>query len=112
MKGTNLGELEELIMLTVALLYNDAYGVAIQKEIKARCDRSITISTVHAALARLHKKGFVESRYDGATPERGGRRKHLFTLTKSGQQALVQVKEQRDAIWADIPNVALEFAHI
>lgn len=106
MKGTNIGELEELIMLTVALLYDDAYGVAIQKEIKNRCNRSITISTVHAALARLQKKGFVDSRYDGATSERGGRRKHLFRLTKSGQKALVQVKEQRDSIWDAIPKMA------
>ena len=105
MKGTNIGELEELIMLTVALLYDDAYGVAIQKEIKDRCNRSITISTVHAALARLQKKGFVDSRYDGATSERGGRRKHLFRLTKSGQKALVQVKEQRDSIWDAIPKM-------
>lgn len=106
MKGTNIGELEELIMLTVALLYDDAYGVAIQKEIKQRCNRSITISTVHAALTRLQKKGYVDSRYDGATPERGGRRKHLFRLTQSGQDVLTQVKEQRDSIWEAIPKMA------
>ncbi|GAB4229684.1 MAG: hypothetical protein Tsb0034_01360 [Ekhidna sp.] len=107
MKGTNIGELEELIMLTVALLYDEAYGVAIQKEIKERCNRSITISTVHAALARLQKKGFVESRYDGATSERGGRRKHLFRLTQAGQNVLLQVKQQREAIWNEIPEIAL-----
>lgn len=106
MKGTNVGELEELIMLTVALLYDEAYGVAIQKEIKDRCNRSITISTVHAALARLQKKGYVDSRYDGATSERGGRRKHLFRLTQAGQKALIQVKKQRDSIWEAIPEMA------
>ncbi|WP_462250757.1 PadR family transcriptional regulator [Ekhidna sp.] len=106
MKGTNIGELEELIMLTVALLYDEAYGVAIQKEIKKRCNRSITISTVHAALSRLQSKGYVDSRYDGATPERGGRRKHLFQVTKSGQKVLEQVKEQRNSIWDAIPSMA------
>ncbi|MEM7297686.1 MAG: helix-turn-helix transcriptional regulator [Bacteroidota bacterium] len=106
MKGTNVGELEELIMLTVALLYDNAYGVAIQNEIKDRCNRSITISTVHAALARLQKKGYVDSRYDGATSERGGRRKHLFRLTQTGQKVLIQVKQQRDSIWEAIPDVA------
>lgn len=106
MKGTNIGELEELIMLTVAMLYDNAYGVAIQKEIKERCNRSITISTVHAALVRLQKKGFVDSRYDGTTSARGGRRKHLFRLTKTGQNALIQAKEQRDAIWEAIPEIA------
>lgn len=108
MKGTNLGELEELIMLTVALLYDEAYGVAIQKEIKERCNRTITISTVHAALARLQSKGYVDSRYAGATPERGGRRKHLFQVTKSGQKALQAVKDQRNAIWDAIPVVAFK----
>lgn len=106
MKGTNLGELEELIMLTVALLYDEAYGVAVMKEIKNRCNRSITISTVHAALARLQSKGYVDSRYGEATSERGGRRKHLFRVTKSGQKVLEQVKEQRNAIWSEIPSVA------
>lgn len=106
MKGSNLGELEELIMLHVALLYDEAYGVAIMKEIKQRCNRSITISTVHAALARLQSKGFVESRYAGASTERGGRRKHLFRVTPAGQKVLEEVKNQRNAIWNDIPNVA------
>ena len=56
MKGTNLGELEELILLTVAMLYDNAYAIAIRNEIKEKCNRSITISTVHAALIRLEKR--------------------------------------------------------
>ena len=108
MKGTNLGELEELILLTVAMLYDNAYALAIRNEIKEKCNRSITISTVHAALIRLEKKGFVDSRYDGATPERGGRRKHLFSITKSGYQAMVQAKEQRDFMWQHIPSISFD----
>lgn len=108
MKGTNLGELEELILLATASLYDNAYGIAIQKEIKAKCNRSISISTVHAVLARLEQKGYMDSRYDGMTPERGGRRKHLFRVTKSGQKALQQVKDQRDAFWSGIPSIAFE----
>ena len=108
MKGTNLGELEELILLTVAMLYDNAYAIAIRNEIKEKCKRSITISTVHAALIRLEKKGFVDSRYDGATPERGGRRKHLFSITKSGYGALVQAKEQREFMWKHIPSISFD----
>ncbi len=108
MKGTNLGELEELILLATASLYDNAYGIAIQKEIKAKCNRSISISTVHAVLARLEQKGFMDSRYDGMTPERGGRRKHLFRVTKSGQKALLQVREQRETFWQGIPSIAFE----
>ncbi len=107
MKGTNLGELEELVMLSVGILYDDAYGLAIQKEIKERCQRSITISTVHSVTSRLEEKGFIKARYDGATPERGGRRKRLFTLTSSGQAAIIKMREMREGMWSAIPKVAL-----
>ena len=108
MKGTNLGELEELILLTVAMLYDNAYAIAIRDEIESKCNRRITISTVHAALIRLEKKGFVDSRYDGSTPERGGRRKHLFRVSKLGQKAVTLTKEQRDFLWGNISKVAFE----
>lgn len=107
MKGTNIGELEELVMLTVAILYDDAYGVAIQKEIQNRCNRTISISTVHSVLSRLEDKGFVNSRYGGASPERGGRRKHLFRLTIAGQKVVADAKEMRNTMWASIPKFAL-----
>ncbi len=106
MKGSNLGELEELIMLHVALLYDEAYGAAIMKEVKLRCNRSISLSTVHAALARLHEKGYVTSRYGGESTERGGRRKHLFRVTPAGQKVLEEVRTQRNTIWNDIPSIA------
>ncbi|MEQ9466948.1 MAG: PadR family transcriptional regulator [Ekhidna sp.] len=107
MKGTNLGELEELVMLSVGILYDDAYGLAIQKEIKERCKRSITISTVHSVTSRLEEKGYLSARYDGATPERGGRRKRLFQLTTSGKAAITRMKEMRDEMWKSMPEVAL-----
>ncbi len=107
MKGTNLGELEEIIMLSVGILYDDAYGIAIQNEIKERGKRSITISTVHSVLGRLEEKGFITARYGGATPERGGRRKRLFSLTSSGEAAIKQMREIRNEMWDSIPKVAL-----
>ena len=106
MKGKNLGELEELILLTVALLYDEAYGVAIQKEVMQRTNRSITISTAHSVLSRLEDKGYLNSRYDGATNERGGRRKHLFRVTVAGERVLAQTKELRNEMWKAIPNMA------
>ena len=106
MKGTNLGELEELILLMVASLYDDAYGNAIQKSISTECNRTISISTVHAVLQRLEKKGYLQSRYGGETKARGGRRKHLFTVTKAGQEALAYSKELRNRLWDSIPKMA------
>lgn len=106
MKGTNLGELEELILLSVGILYDDAYGIAIQKEIKLRCNRSITISSVHSVLCRLEEKGYLSARYDGATPERGGRRKRLFRVTSSGQAVISEMRNLRNDMWEAIPKIA------
>lgn len=106
MKGTNLGELEEIVLLVVGVLFDDAYGVAIQDELVARCERKATLSTIHVALHRLEEKGFLESRLDGATNERGGRRKLLFRVTKSGQKALATAREMRNDLWRAIPKTA------
>ena len=106
MKGTNLGELEELVLLVVGVLYDEAYGVAIQNELSERCDRKATLSTIHVALHRLEEKGYLESRLDGATNERGGRRKLLFRVTKSGQKALTNARDTRNELWKSIPKAA------
>lgn len=110
MKGTNLGEFEELVLLVVAVLFDDAYGVAIQEELIQRCDRNATLSTIHVALHRLEEKGYLESRLDGATSERGGRRKLLFRVTKSGQRTLASAKEMRNELWRSIPKAAFNLS--
>lgn len=108
MKGTNLGELEEIVLLVVANLYDNAYGILIKNEIEEKCNRSITISTVHNVLQRLQEKGFLSSRYSEPTKERGGKRKLLFTVTASGQTALNTVRELREKLWSGIPKIAFE----
>lgn len=102
MKGTNLGELEELIMLVVANLYDEAYGIAIKKEIEESCDRNITISTVHNVLQRLQEKGYLTSRYSDPTPERGGKRKLLFRVSVSGKEAVELARQMREKLWGGI----------
>jgi len=109
MKGTYLGELEELILLTVGVLYENAYGVTIQGEIESQVGRKLNISAVHAVLKRLEEKGFISSSMGGATTERGGRRKRLFTLTSMGKKALEQAKEMRTQLYDQIPKIALQF---
>jgi len=110
MKGSNLGELEEIVLLVVGILYDEAYGVAIQEEMKQRCDRATTLSTIHVALHRLEEKGYLESRLDGATNERGGRRKLLFRVTKSGQKAIATSRDLRNELWRAIPKTAFTFS--
>lgn len=94
-----LGELEELILLIVALLNKEAYGVSITDELKKQAGREISISAAHAALHRLEEKGFVKSKMGGASSERGGRRKRLFTITAYGRQALEELRDTRNSIW-------------
>jgi len=108
MKGTNLGELEEIILLVVANLYDNAYGILIKREVEEQCNRSITISTVHNVLQRLQEKDFLESRYSEPTKERGGKRKLLFKVTAEGQTALETVRAMREKLWKGIPKVAFE----
>ncbi len=108
MKGTNLGELEEIVLLVVANLFDNAYGILIKQEIEEKCNRTITISTVHNVLQRLNEKDFLESRYSDPTPERGGKRKLLFRVTKAGQAALKTSRSMRETLWSGIPNVAFD----
>ena len=95
-----LGELEELILLMVALLNNEAYGVSIVEELRMQAGRQLSISAVHAVLHRLEEKGFVKSKMGGASEERGGRRKRLFRITSYGRGALEELRDTRNTIWS------------
>jgi DNA-binding PadR family transcriptional regulator len=98
MKGY-LGEFEELVLLTIAALDKDAYGVAIKEDIEKRTDRSISIGALHSTITRLEEKGFIESWLGDPTQERGGRRKRNFQLTHTGKSVLHHVKALRDELW-------------
>lgn len=103
---TNLGELEELVLLTIASLGDNAYGVSIQQELEVRCHRSITIGALHATIARLEEKGFLKSWLGGATAERGGRSKRFYEITQAGKKAVSESKSLRDELW-DLSKVKL-----
>ena len=87
MKGTFLGEFQELVLLAILALDEEAYGVSIQQKIKEVAGRSITRGALHSALSRLEEKGFLKSAFGAATKERGGRRKRLYKVTASGENA-------------------------
>lgn len=109
MKGTYLGELEELILLHVGILHPEAYGVAIMDEIEKQASRSLNISAVHSVLTRLEDKGLLKSSMSDPTEERGGRRKRIFLLTAAGKRALEEANELRSQLFSQIPKVALQF---
>lgn len=109
MKGTYLGELEELVLLTVGTLYPEAYGVGVMDEIEKQTGRQLNISAVHSVLTRLEEKGFLTSKMSEPTQERGGRRKRIFLLTAIGKRALEEANEIRTSLFNRIPKVALQF---
>lgn len=103
MKRTYLGEFEELVLLTVAIMGDMAYGVSITEEIEQQTGRSVSVSAVHAALHRLEEKEMVSSHMGEATAERGGRRKRIFTLTALGNRTLDEIRLMRNRMWESIP---------
>ena len=107
MKGTYLGEFEELILLTVAALGKEAYAVGVKKEAEAVSNRKINISAVHSSLYRLEKKGFLSSEFGGATPKRGGKKKRFFHVTSAGFEALKASKEMKTRLWRKIPRLSI-----
>lgn len=107
MKGTNLGEFEELVLLTIAILMDDAYSVAICDELERTTGRSSKLGVVHAVLNRLEEKGLAKSQLGEATNVRGGKRKRFYQVTNAGREALIKSKEVRDELWGRISDLSL-----
>ena len=112
MKGTYLGEFEELILLTVGILGESAYGVAIKAELEKQSGRKISIGAVHAATNRLEDKGFLSSEFGPVTRERGGKRKKNYKVTLYGQKALKRSLELRTQMWDQIDPAAFSIKSV
>lgn len=85
---TPLGEFEQIVLMAVLRLGEDAYGATIRREIEARARRRLSISAVYTTLERLEAKGYVSSWVGEPTAARGGRRRRHFTLLPPGKRAL------------------------
>lgn len=108
MKNYQLGEFEEIVMLTVGILNNSAYSVAIKNEIEQRLSRSVSMGALHTALKRLEEKGYLKSFSGEATKERAGRPKRFFEMTALGKQAIHDSKSMRDELWKALPKTILD----
>lgn len=109
MKDYKLGEFEEIVLLTVGLLYNEAYGVAIKDEIETRTNRKVSVGALQSALRRMEKKGYLDSRNGETNPQRGGKPRRYFSITAYGKKALQNSKDLRNELWNAIPEIALDF---
>ena len=105
MRGEHIGELEELVLLTVGALNREAYAVLIMEEIKSNSNRAMDVTAIHSVLRRLEKKGFVASEMGGATAERGGRRKRFFALTIEGRKVLDETMSLRLNLYRKLPKL-------
>ncbi len=93
------GEFEQVVLLTVARLKDQAYGMAIRQEIADRTGRDVGIGSVYSALDRMEAKGFVSSTLGDPTPERGGKAKRYYRLERAGFFALQRAREMFAQLW-------------
>ncbi len=101
-----IGEFEELVLLMVAALHDEAYGVSILENLEEELGKSLNVSAVHVVLKRMEDKGFVKSRFGGITEDRGGRRKKYYIVTALGKRMLDAQYELRNSIYKRIPKIS------
>lgn len=108
MKKTKLGEFEELVLLTVAALQQEAYGVEIKRELEDRLKERLSVGSIQSALKRMEEKGFLTSEFGEATLKRGGKRKRIYSATPYAHRILKEMKDIRAGLWNSIPALAHE----
>ena len=108
MKETRLGEFEEVILLLVGILGENAYAFKIAEEFESQTNRSVSIGAVHSTLSRLDEKGFLTSEMGESSAVRGGRRKRIYTITAYGRRILQEAKDFKVSLWNQYPPFALE----
>lgn len=109
MKKLSLGAFEELVLLTIGVLEENAYGVTVKLELEEQLKKSISLGALYGALQRLEEKGWVSSRVGGITEKQGGRRKQYFDITKDGIQVLKEAKEMRNELFNRIPASKMDW---
>jgi PadR family transcriptional regulator PadR len=110
LKGDNLGEFEELVLIAAATLQDEAYGVSIMHYIIKETERNVNISAVHEVLKRLERKGYLKSKMGGATAARGGRRKRFFILTSAGKKTLDEAMRLKIQLYKRVPNFSIKLS--
>src|SRR5215469_1552473 len=100
-----LGEFELMILLAVIHLGDDAYGVPISRELEAHRGRDVSVGSVYAALERLEGKGLVESSLGDPTPERGGKAKRYFRVTRERLREVHETRRVLSKLWRTLPEL-------
>ena len=101
-KGSHLGDLEELALLAVLRLGDDAHGGRIRDELKTLADRAVSVSTIYVTLMRLEEKGYARSWKGEASASRGGKAKRHYDLSPAGLEVLRAVRDTRERMWQGV----------
>ncbi len=107
MKKYRLGEFQELVLMTVIVLQEDAYGVEIQRNLEERLDERLSVGAIQTALKRMVEKGFLTSEFGEATQKRGGKRKRIYQATPYAHRVLREMKDIRLSLWQAMPDLGL-----
>ena len=100
-----LGEFELMILLAVIHLGEEAYGVPISQELERHRGKDVSVGSVYAALERLESKGLVASSLGDPTPERGGKAKRYFRITKAGLRQVHETRRVLSKLWQALPEL-------
>ena len=103
-----LSNQEEILMLAIRSLGEEAYGVPIRKMVSKVTGKDWSIGAIYDPLYRLEKKEYIKSELSNPTNERGGRSKRIFSITDSGFKALQEHKQVRERFWESINELGLD----
>jgi DNA-binding PadR family transcriptional regulator len=104
MKGERLGEFEELVLLCVRQLEEEAHGSAIQSLLAGVSGREVTLGAIYTALDRIQRKGFADSWIGEPTRKRGGRARRHYAISPKGERALTEARLLRERLWGPLPE--------
>jgi len=99
---------DEVFLLAILNLGDNAYGVTIRREVSKATGEEWSIGAIYDPLYRLENKGLIRSSLSNSTPERGGRSKRMFKIRPEGAKALLAHKRVREGLWRSIGNAAVE----
>lgn len=103
-----LSRSEEIVLLAVWRLRGDAYGVSIRELVSRLTGQEWTFGSIYVPLDKLTNKGFLDKTMSEPTSKRGGRSKCLYSLTRSGKEALREIRRVQDALWQGVPRMAFD----
>ncbi|MGD9346446.1 MAG: helix-turn-helix transcriptional regulator [Candidatus Aminicenantes bacterium] len=97
---------EEVFLLAIWKLQDNAYAVTIRDKVKELTGKTWSFGAVFITLERLTKKKYLRSKLSSPTKKRGGRSKRLYFLTSQGKEALIEIRNLQQSLWADIPELS------